>query len=46
MREPTEKEKEEAIRKFSRNLVLGCIAAFILYILIYKMRLLDGFLSL
>jgi hypothetical protein len=45
MEEPTKEQKEAAIRKFARNLVFGCIAAFILYIVIYKLRLLDGFLS-
>ena len=46
LEEPTKEQKDEAIRKFGRNLVLGCSAAFILYIVIYKMRLLDSVLSL
>ena len=46
MEEPTKEQKDEAIRKFFRNLVIGCIAAFILYIVIYKLRLLDNFFVL
>ncbi len=46
MEEPTKEQKDEAIRKFGRNLVIGCIAAFILYLVIYKLRLLDNFLAL
>ena len=46
MEEPTKEQKDEAIRKFGRNLVIGCIAAFVLYIAIYKLRLLDNFLAL
>jgi len=38
--------KDKAIKKFGRNLVIGCIAAFILYIVIYRLRLLDSFLPL
>jgi len=44
--EPTKEQKDEAIKKFGRNLVIGCIAAFMLYIVIYKLRLLDSFLPL
>jgi hypothetical protein len=46
MEEPTKEQKDEAIKKFGRNLVIGCIAAFILYIVIYRLRLLDSFLPL
>ena len=46
MEEPTKEQKDEAIKKFGRNLVIGCIAAFMLYIVIYKLRLLDSFLPL
>jgi hypothetical protein len=46
MDEPTKEQKEEAIKKFGRNPVIGCIAALILYLVIYKLRLLDGFLPL
>jgi len=46
MEEPTKEQKDEAIKKFGRNLVIGCIGAFMLYIVIYKLRLLDSFLPL
>ena len=46
MEEPTKEQKDEAIKKFGRNLVIGCIAAVILYLVIYKLRLLDEFLPL
>ncbi len=46
MEEPTKQQKDEAIKKFVMNLVIGSIGAFILYIVIYKLRLLDNFLSL
>ena len=46
MEEPTKEQKDEAIKKFGRNLVIGGIAALILYLVIYKLRLLDDFLPL
>lgn len=46
MEEVTKEHKEAALKRFGRNLVIGCIVAFILYIVVYKLRLLDGFLNL